>query len=429
MGLFDRFKQKQPAPPPPKAQAPAKTPPKSAPAKSGGDKPAASSGGTSYSAAVCGDGIGVASFEKLSAKSAGYTGDNAVAEWRKAVIASLKAAKEGEYRVPMTKGADSEVTADQAKEFHAVADAFSEKGASPWDSPDDMESLLDGKIKGLEGFGGTGSGYKAHKQPMWGYLKSKKLAYEAHWQHQTAASWVNNGKTMYADGAEIPYFVVKGSDARSIGTFAKVSVPGKPDKVVYARLLEKGPALGEVSLAVWKGLGYPNTTPVGAPVDNLNIEVMDGSGGYSSDYSKGYLNYDEIQRAGKLIDEKKATSIRTRDELLEIEKKEAAKNGTAPKPAEKAAAETPPAAQQASGQQLEKGFQVVAIGSNMRYVGHACEDCVHTGGGFVAEGSSSVFVGQYPFARIGDATSDGLAVVSGDETVFVGGTPTAGRLV
>jgi uncharacterized Zn-binding protein involved in type VI secretion len=46
----------------------------------------------------------------------------------------------------------------------------------------------------------------------------------------------------------------------------------------------------------------------------------------------------------------------------------------------------------------------------------------------VIEGSSSVYVGKYPFARIADATNDGLGVVSGAETVFIGGTPTTATL-
>ena len=71
---------------------------------------------------------------------------------------------------------------------------------------------------------------------------------------------------------------------------------------------------------------------------------------------------------------------------------------------------------------------MVGIGSNMRLVGYACEKCVHDGGGYVIEGSSTVYVGKYPLARVGDATSDGLAVVTGDETVFVGGTPTSATL-
>lgn len=419
MGLGNLFgiKKANAAPAKPVAQKAAA--PKAAPAKkaaSAQEKPKSGGGAKTsgtYNAAVCGDGISSANFEKLSAKSSGKTVD----EWRKAVIESLEKAAKGDTRgwTRNDKGklVPVPLSQDQANELHDVAKALGGKteGTAAWTSTDQLQGLLDGKVKGLEGFAGNGAGYREHKRPMWGYLKNKGLAYEADWQAETSVSWVNAaGKRNYADASEIPYFVVPTSDTRALGTYAKITANGKS---VYARLLEKGPALGEVSLKVWEGLGYTNVTPNSAPTSKVDITVFEGSGGLNTKAEEGYLNYDEIQRAGKLIEEGKAQSIRTRKELEEAEKK---------------AGIVQPAPQQQAGLRLEHGFPTVAIGSDLRRVGYACEECTHEGGGYVIEGSSSVYVGKYPFARIADATNDGLGVVSGAETVFIGGTPTTATL-
>lgn len=73
-----------------------------------------------------------------------------------------------------------------------------------------------------------------------------------------------------------------------------------------------------------------------------------------------------------------------------------------------------------TGMILIEGYPNVFHGRDLKKVGYADVACVHTGGGHVAEGSATVFVGKYPLSRVGDATSDGLAVVSGADEVLVG---------
>ena len=371
----------------------------------------------SYSAAVCGDGINVTNWEKLSAKSAGKSVD----AWRKAVIDALRKAAAGDA----TTGKKATITATQAAEFHKVADALSGKtaGTSTWSSPDQLESLLDGKVPGLGGFAGNKSGYNQHKRPMWKYLKKKGLAYEADWQAETATSFVNKGgKRVYVDAAEVPYFVSDGSIPS--GTFAKITAPN--GKSIYARCMEVGPGLGEVSLAAWKGLGYPNVNPTGAPTSTLKIDVLNGSGGLSSSAEHSNLNYDEIQRAGKLVEQGKLSRVRTRNDLLRAEGKSLEDESDVAKPKPKASASKKSSKKSDSkssggGPKLKKGFKTVAVGPQFRRVGYASADCLHEAGGYVNEGSATVYVGTFPMSRVGDGTSDGYGIVTGAEAVFVGG--------
>jgi hypothetical protein len=350
-----------------------------------------------YDAAVCGDGISVASFESLSAEKSGKSID----AWRSAVVSALQEAKQGDMAI-----GKATLSEEQASEFHNVAKALSgeTKGVAKWSSPDELESLLDGKVPELSDYAGNGAGYREHKRPMWNYLKRKGLAYEADWQRETSASWVDaKGKVTYADAATEPYFVASSKDEIPLGSFAKITANGK---TIYARMMEGGPALGEISIGAWKGLGYTSVTPNAAPTDKVTIEVLNDSGGMSSSFEKGHLSYDEIQRAGKLIEDGKVKSIKTRDDLLKAE-------GKSDEPKKTASI------------RLERGFKTVAIGSNMRRVGYASADCTHDGGGYVKEGSATVFVGPHPFSRIGDGTSDDLGILTGDDSVFVGGATKA----
>lgn len=388
----------------------------------------------SYKAAVCGDGINVANFEKLSQK---VSGKSTLQEWREAVIDSLRSASKGDVRGRTAKGNPVKLTQAQAKELNKVGDALAgpTAGQTAWNSPDQLEALLDGKVPGLEQFGGTGSGYTQHKRPLWGYLKEQGLAYEGAWQRETSISWVSQGgKRTFADASEIPYFVAPMDGSIPPGTFAKITAPN--GNSVYARAIETGPALGEVSLAVYEGLGYQNVTPNAAPVKQLDIQVFKGSGGMSRNYEAGYLSYDEIQRAGKLVEEGKLSSVKTRNDLLRAEGKPLQdESHLQPKPKPKTEGKKGGKGKggkgggKTAGLLLLKGYPTVAIGETMRLVGYANPACVHQGGGYVCEGSATVYVGQFPFARIGDATSDQLAVASGAETVFIGGPPTSAALV
>jgi len=381
--------------------------------------------GTKLKAAVCGDGISPANFEKMSyeqwKKKAGNE-NKTIQEWRDAVS---KALTDASTKDKLYEGGN--VTADQAKRFHEVGDLFSGKkaGQAKWTTTEQFDDLMNGRIKGFNEYGKLDakgnwqdSYYGSHRKPMFRYLKEKGLVDQAYWQHETKASFVNNGKRQYADPTEVPYLV---SNAAPVGSFVKVTAPN--GKSTYARVLESGTEKAEVSLKGWWNLGYPNTTTAANPVNTLEVTPL-GAGAFpkgAKSVDQYYMSNDEIQRAGKLLEEGKAKNIVTRKDLEEAEKKQ--------KPAgDKQASADPAVDEGGGGNRLVHGFPTVAIGSNMRLVGYACEECIHDGGGYVKEGSSTVYVGKYPFARIADATNDGLSVVTGDETVFIGGTPTSATL-
>lgn len=454
MGLFG-FGKKKDAPAPAKtAPAAPKAAPKQQPAKPAAKpapaQPAASSGTPGLCrAAVCGDGISVAQFEKLSyqewAKQAGNE-KKTIQDWRNAVVDALENAKVGDSTLKYN-GVNT-VSKEQADRFHSVANSFQDaKGNSTWTSSTQLESLLTGKVDGLQEFGNVDAAgkwknyYEDYRMPMWMYLKKKGLAYEGFWQHETTASWINKSNEMYyANSLEVPYLV---SNIAPIGTFVKVSRLDEKGNVIastYARVLERGPkdadsSKAEVSVKVYENLGFkdvsPNKTPEGG--GSLQVEKFDGAGVLTKDdkvrngaysYENAYFNNDETQRAGAILDNKKAAGkalppMKTRDDLKKAE------TDAGVKPPAQAASADPKAQASAGGNMLLHGFPTVAIGSNTRLVGYAFQDCLHDGGGYVLEGSSTVYVGKYPFARITDPTSDGLAVVTGDETVFVGGTPTS----
>ncbi len=423
MGMFDN---KRGSSPKPKAapKAASKPAPKAAQPKAAQPKAAKSNGtGKSYSAAVCGDGITVAHFEELShAQWQQQKGNEkkTLQDWRDAVVDALGDAKKGDSTLKY-KGVDS-ISADQASRFHKVADAFTNAKTqqSNYTSSAAMESLLGGKVKGLHQFGNVDSAgkwvnyYPTYRMPMWMYLKKKGLAYEGFWQPETTASFVDaKGKTVYVDPTEISYLV---SNAGPVGSFVKLTAPN--GKSTYARILERGTSEAEVSLKAWWNLGYANATPNQAPTSKLVVETFDGSGALPKKGTRTVSEYgltdDEIQRAGKLIDDKKVKSITSRKDLEAAERKNA--------PPQQAPATS------AGGSRLEKGFPTIGLGMAMRRVGYASPDCLHDGGGYVCEGSASVFVGKFPFARIGDATSDGLEVITGDDGVYVGGSPTSATL-
>ena len=380
--------------------------------------------GTPRRAAVCGDGISIAKFEEMSRKA---SGKGTLQEWRDAVVEALAGAKKGDK---LYEGGG--ITQGQADMFHEVADALSGKtpGTEKYTSTAQLENLLTGKVKGLEQFGnidpaqmnnpkykGWTNYYPTHRMPMWQYLKQKGLADQAYWQHETKASFVSAGKKVYVDPLDVPYVVGNGEP----GTFVKITAPN--GQSTYARILESGTTKAEVSLRVWKNLGYNNVTTAAEPEPYLKVQTFPNSGGFPKlrkdrDFDQYHFNNDEIQRAGKLIEDGKVKRIDTRDDL-----KRAEGGGNKQASADPAAAPSG-----GGGLRLEKGFQTVAIGKNMRRVGYANAECLHEGGGYVLEGSATVYVGKYPFARIGDMTSDELAVETGDETVLIGGAPSSAQL-
>lgn len=79
------------------------------------------------------------------------------------------------------------------------------------------------------------------------------------------------------------------------------------------------------------------------------------------------------------------------------------------------------------GPLLVDGQPDIGIGIPRRNPGRASPDCIHTQNGYMIEGSSTVRVGvgQDPMSRVGDSTSDGSMLQSGDASTWVGGAAAA----
>jgi hypothetical protein len=405
-------------------------------------------------AAVCADGLTSKTFEERSAGRG-----KAVDTWRREVVDALKTAKEGDAtarkKVPLTK--------DVASRFNALGNAISPDPASgkaptvSWSTPEHLDALLDGKVKGFEDFGS----YTERERPMWAYLKKKGLAYEADWQHTTAASFVQkvtkDGKetrvTRYVEADKIPYVVRRGTYQPPMGSYVKVTAPN--GNSVYARVLEAGPKDEgtEASLKVWEALGYAGVTPSAAPAKTLTYDNLGTppKGALNTSFESGYLSHEEIQLAGALVESGDAKHVATHQDLFDAMTKKhgdearavAKKAGVEfpkdmkPTPERPAAPEKPAAKptkkgakakKTAGGPKLERGFVTVAIGPELRRAGYADAACTHTGGGSVREGAHGVYVGRFPLARVGDGTTDGLAIVTGCESVVIGGPPTTAKL-
>jgi hypothetical protein len=253
------------------------------------------------------------------------------------------------------------------------------------------------------------------------------LTTDPDWQPETSASFINkDGQKTYANPRE-PYFV---SDNRTIpmGTFAEVTGPN--GQSMFVRALDsngkKGVSLDgpngvrqlEGSPGLFNGLGY-EASGTSNPDGNFNVNVFPGSAGDTTQ-PLGYLSPEETQEAGKLIKDGTVKSIRNRDDLERARKLKQEKD--------QQNSPTPPT-QQRSGILLRDGFASVYHGREQYEVGYANPECVHTGGGYVKEGSDSVCVGKgFPLARIGDGTSDNLNVVSGGLDTWVGGGTTSSKI-
>lgn len=295
-------------------------------------------------------------------------------------------------------------------------------GSTPWvdqtpgASADQLKKIYDGKD------------YNDYRYPLLKAIGGDLIADTA-WQPETTASFINaQGEKTYAN-PNTEYYWVSDGKGYPPGTFAKITGPN--GKSVYARALDTNPKKGvspsgtagrqlEASPALFRALGYSASGNY-APEGNFDIQVFPGShGGVAAD-KLGHLTNEETQEAGKLIEDKTVKSISNREDLERARKAKAEKDN--PQGAEPA-----PHKDQKTGMILLQGFPTVFHGPDLLAVGYACEECVHSGGGFVKEGSDTVYVGKYPLSRIADATSDNLAVVSGGPDTLVGGGTTTKRL-
>jgi hypothetical protein len=273
-----------------------------------------------------------------------------------------------------------------------------------------------------------GKDYNKYRYPLLKALGSN-LVVDPAWQPETSASFINkDGEKTYANPTTEYYWVSDGK-TYPMGTFAKITGPN--GKSVYARALDSNGGKGisangtsgrqlEASPALFQALGY-SASGMSAPAGDFNVQVFPGSSGGVARDKLGHLTNAETQEAGKLIEDGTVKSISSKEDLdrakkAKEEKEKGEKGGDQPKEEKKA------------GLLLRKGFTSVYHGREQYEVGYACVDCIHDGGGFVKEGSDTVYVGKYPLSRIADATSDGLNVVSGGPDTWVGGGTTSKAL-
>lgn len=386
--------------------------------------------------AVCTDGKSVAEFEKEGAAKAGMT----VEEWRKAVVKELKEATPKSVNEAFKSGEGAGWSGEgqaMADRFHAVANGLE---TAQYDSSDKMFDLLEGKLPGLERVGKDRVGYNEYKRPMWTYLKKKGLVEDRNWQHTSAVSWVGPDKRrMYASNMT-PYVIKRSGTPYDFkkGSIVKLVDQKDPSTFAYAQVLGVGPSGDpklELSQGAWKYLGYDATgksTPAG--VGGIGYQTVVNAG--TSANPSSMLTGDQIQLAGGLgeaglLKQAKPGGAITTDDLkssvdglsdkeraaLDKHLNEGARRelDRMKKPAEEKRADA------GGGPKLVRGFETVYAGTTMRRVGYAAPKCVHEAGGFVCEGSDSVYVGKHPLARLYDGTSDGQAVEVGLETVHVGG--------
>jgi uncharacterized Zn-binding protein involved in type VI secretion len=78
----------------------------------------------------------------------------------------------------------------------------------------------------------------------------------------------------------------------------------------------------------------------------------------------------------------------------------------------------------AGGIPITQGVDSVRIGREQLPAANVTASA-HLGGCPLAQGSDTVSIEKKPFSRVGDKCTCGMAVVSGDETVIVGGSPSA----
>ena len=400
------------------------------------------------------DGVPAASMERQSAKV--FKRTQAAAKAEKLARAEAKGKKltkkqkaELDKKVKQAgkdaaDQADCEFEGDQAAAIKEWKQAFIDKAAGMKGYGDFAKKLTADKwVDQVPGqgqdtfadlYGAQREHYNGWRRPLLNGLGTS-LVFDPDWQPETSASLIDAaGKAVYPDPDKDPYWVtsyhyddkLKKWVGYPPGTWAKITGPN--GKSVFARALDGNQTLGvdpagavdkhqvEASPALWQSMGYHATGTTGidglADGTKFTVEVFPGSRGSGA---LGYLDAKQTQEAGQMIADGKVKSITGPDDLTRAKKASEPEAGDAAKPAA-----APAPKDKKTGMLLLEGFPNVFHGRDMRMVGYADAACVHSGGGHVAAGSATVFVGKYPLSRVGDATSDGLAVVSGADEVLVG---------
>jgi hypothetical protein len=371
-------------------------------------------------AAICSDGMKVADAARMSAAGAGLTEQ----EWFRRFNDGVRAYGKQTGR-PFLQSAN--IT--DAASMKTAIDGWYGKGGDPYnDFMNPMyENIARGQKKALGGkdfFYDTNWQYKTSARygtswKEWVPVSDKDLKKS---RKRTAAkikdgSWVEDcsgrvftevTKTVYSyiDPLTTSFIARKHAP---LGGMYKITNP-TTGKSTYAMVMERSPGKhestrAEVSVKVGNEVGVagsPNATTGSMKDGKLVLEEPKLKIEYLGQHTlpkrddglpATQPNEDQIQAEGKKLDPR----------------------------APKTPKASPPSASTGGVHQVIEGEASVRLGGLMLPAAFAGPACIHTGGGHVKQGSSSVFVGRsmLPFARVTDPTSDGFEVKTGEDSVEI----------
>ena len=376
------------------------------------------------------DGVGIGSFEKLSAKKKGL----AIEDWRKESLAAMKSAGKGTDLVKAAKFLEDRSWTDVAK--------------NPVEDDSALKDLLDHTRYSSDNspYAGTKTeldGMPTHRK-LWQYLYNRKLAFEGDWQYRTSVSFVtkdDQGKVtsrQYADTAVLPNLARHGGDSNApLGSFMKVTTDKFPDNPLrYARILDSGSLAkveAEVGLKMAQNLGEASPDPAKGPqgdaatTASVQAVAKNPVAGQMEMPLDGMLSNEETQYAGWLAENKGATydQVSTRTELDKTMKKhESDPDFTDYKKKVKDALKAQ-AEQIAAGDRVEKGVPTqVFVGEKHRQL--ATKGAKTKAGDVLKEGVDGLYAGPggKPVSVVGSQTVQGKAVKNGVGHIDVGGPAT-----
>lgn len=372
------------------------------------------------------DGVSIGSFERESARKKGF---KSIHEYREAVL----------------KTADDSGIASLKKVAKDLrAKSWSDESVNPADNDKALKGFLDstpynGSNEGKKYDYGLADGQQMSHRRFWNYMYRRRLAYEADWQYKTSASYVANGTSQYADGLTIPGIARHQDTSFNLGTFVRF---GKDDNPLrYARALDSG-SLSENNLeqniAAARNQGDYGAKPSAGPgtkgiVKSVSLSPTRGGGFNATD---GFLNNEETQYAGwlaenkhepyELISNRRALDTTMKkyesDEAFQQYKKDV-------KAALEAQKKKIAALQGGGADQVKEGVKGTGVGEEQLQIVTAKKPTKQ--GDEISHGKLGTYAGEdlQPVSTIDSKTVQGKAVVSGNDKVDVGGSPTDKPLV
>lgn len=369
-------------------------------------------------AAIDGDGMAPGSYIEASIKSSGLSRE----EWFKRFNEGIAAT---DHPANITDGPSFQSWLDERYSDYK-SKGVSNDGYGKAGGPGVFHDMLTINRVGSKGLNPPVPPWHGKKKDRPKPPPRKDLLYDTGWQYKATltfpVSWLDDkGKTRtgvrYADLSKGHYIarklrlnkqtgVLEAADGGRVGDIYKVWDPTNPGQYTYAMLADGSPSNDDVNDA--------NTTEVTGPVITSVGMVGTPNKGISSGSGKLVCKRLGPSSLPKQTDNKALPNAPLTEPTDEQILRDGARLDGKPL--------TPEAAKSAGAFQLLKGEQTVLLGPDQLCAGYADVTCIHTGGGYIAQGSQTVFIGtgQWPSARVDDPTSDGYFVATGAVTVEVG---------